>query len=492
MVLYCYKRGKYMKKTVVKKQLLLDLNITENDFEFATSITTALNQAELELQNIDESIDSIKVLRHECDKLDYVLVASSGALCGIIDIFLVGKPGESPIGDITDKWFADRTKDFSKLCGWKDDGNDSLSSAIKHLEKKFKIPYDQSYTKDIAKELLDLTPSNHHFKSLSHNPSILGLFFAILDQFNETSHFISNSRAITLSKSCEGFELRGHNIPSKFFCAVVNWFGHLISDMSGSHSSKGRGMGIPSPLWTWTNDIIAIKANLDIPQTEFDSTINELALNIFEKGYDARFQTAQAIPVFISELIVRLIYSIRRLVKYIFETEKSNRSFKALWYACEPFSNPTVKRMLTVAHGTFCLIDFGDATIRGFVAGGGNFNVAEFFMRLNIAGVGRFTISLYGEAKRGINSRKAEEEIRLLRRERVVVEYYIEGLKILADRYDDKDLLNFVDDLKSSNAYIQGFEKSVKSARKRNIPETDFVSNKLEIDNYFMGDNKNG
>ena len=478
--------------TIEKNQILLDFSVTENDFEFATSITSALNQAELELQSIDETIESIKVLRPACDKLDYILAASSGALCGIIDIFLVGKPGKSPIGDITDKWFADRTKDFSKLCGWKDNGDGSLSSAIKHLEKKFKIPYDQSYTKDIAKEILDLTPSNHHFKSLSHNPSVLGLFFAILDQFNETSHFVSNGRAITLSKSCDNFELRGNNVPSKFFCAFVNWFGHLISDMSGSSSSKGRGMGIPSPLWTWTNDIIAIKENLDIPQTEFDGTMNELALNIFEEGYDTRFQTAQAIPVFINELIVRLIYSIRRLIKYFSETTQDNRSFKTLWSACEPFSNPTVKRMLTIAHGTFCLIDLSDATIRGFIAGGGNFNAAEFFMRLNITGVGRFTISLYGEAKREIDSRNAEDEIRLLRRERIIIEYYIEGLKILADKYDDKYLLNFVDDLKNSDTYIQGFKKSVELARKHNIPETDFVSNKSEIDNYFMGDNKNG
>lgn len=475
-----------------KNQLLLDLSITENNFEFATSVASALNQAVLELQNIDETIDSIKVLRPECDKLDYILAASSGALCGIIDIFLVGKPGESPIGDITDKWFADRTKDFSKLCGWKDDGNGSLSSAIKHLEKKFKIPYDQSSSGGAAKDIFNLTPSNHHFKSLAHNPSLFGLFFSILDQFDNTSHFVTGGQLVSLQDADGRFELRGNNTPSRLFCGFVNWLGHIISDRSGSHTSKGRGMGVPSPLWTWTNDIIAIKSKLNIPVSQFDNDVNELALNIFEKGYDARFQTAQAIPVFINELVVRLVYSIRRLVKYISETDTDNRNFKSLWSACEPFSNPTVKRMLTVAHGTFCLIDLGDATVRGFVAGGGNFNATEFFMRLNIVGVGRFTISLYGEARREIDSRKAEEEIRFLRRERIVVEYYIKGLKILADRYDDQDLLNFVDDLKSSNAYIQGFKKSVELARKRNIPTTDFVSNKSEIDNYFMGDNKNG
>ena len=483
--------------TSANNKLLIELDISD-EYKFSSYVLTALDAAELELQSIDESINSIKVLRPECDKLDYILAASSGALCGIIDIFLVGKPGESPIGDITDKWFSDRTKAFARLYDWEDDGTKPLSSAIRHLENIFKVPYDQTGLNDAAKEVFDLTAKNHHFKSLAHNPSLLGLFFSILDQFppyedvKNMSHFVTGGQLISLINADDKFQLRGNNVPSKIFCGLVNWLGHIMSDISGSHSSKGRGMGIPSPLWTWTNDVIAIKRTLRISPSKFDESINEIALNIFEKGYDSRFQTARAIPVFINELIVRFIYSIRRLVKYISETEKDNRNFKSLWSACEPFSNPTVKRMLTVAHGTFCLIDLGDATVRGFVAGGGNFNAAEFFMRLNIVGIGRITISLYGEIKQEIKSRNAEGELRFLRRERVVVEYYIEGLKILADRYNDQDLLDFVDDLKSSNAYIHGFEKSVELARKRNIPETDFVSNKSEIDNYFMGDNKNG
>lgn len=477
-------------KESLNNSVLLEMSITsENDCDFTSSIAKALNHSETELQNIDETIDSIKVLRPECDKVDYILAASSGALCGIIDIFLVGKPGESPLGEITDKWFADRTKDFAKLFGWKDDGQGSLSSAIKHLEKRFKIPYDQSSSGGVAKEVFNLTPSNHHFKSLAHNPSMFGLFFSILDQFNNSSHFVTGGQLVSLEKADDGFELKGHNIPSKIFCAFVNWFGHIISDMSGSHSSKGRGMGIPTPLWTWTNDIIALKSKLKIPVSQFDNNINELALNIFEQGYDTRFQTTQAIPVFINELLVRLFYSVRRLIKYFSENERENYSFKTLWDACEPFSNSTVKRMLTVAHGTFCLIDLGDATVRSFVTGGGSFNPTAFFLRLNIAGVGRFTISLFGEAKRELISRKSEQEIIFLRRERVIIENYIEGLKILSVLYDDNTLLNLVNDLKSSDLYIQAFEKSAKLAEKRNVPYKDQLRTKKDIDSYFQGDN---
>lgn len=163
-----------------------------------------------------------------------------------------------------------------------------------------------------------------------------------------------------------------------------------MSDISGSSSSKGRGMGIPSPLLAWTNDIIAIKRKLNIPVSQFDNTINELALSIYKEGYDIRFQTTQVIPVFINEIIVRLVYAIRRLVKYFVTTEKEERSASAMWIACEPFSNPTLKRMLTIAHGTFCIMDLGDATIRAFITGGGHFDVTEFFLRLNIVGGGSF------------------------------------------------------------------------------------------------------
>ena len=89
-------------------------------------------------------------------------------------------------------------------------------------------------------------------------------------------------------------------------------------------------MGIPSPLLAWSNDVIAIKRKLNIPASEFDKSTNELALKLFEKGYDVRFQTTQTIPVFINEMVVRLLYSVRRLIKYYTTTSKQERSFSNL------------------------------------------------------------------------------------------------------------------------------------------------------------------
>lgn len=246
-------------------------------------------------------------------------------------------------------------------------------------------------------------------------------------------------------------------------------------------------MGIPSPIWSWSNDVIAIKRKLNVPASEFDKSVNDLALKMFEKGYDSRFQTAQAIPVFINEMVVRLFYSIRRLIKYYTSTPKEIRSGKLLWKNCEPFSNATVKRMLTVAHGTFCLIDIGDASIRAISTGGGNFNVVEFFMRLNIVGVGRFTISLYGEIKRGVQAKQVSSDGSFIKREKVIVDDYINGLMTLSEAYDDKELLSFVADLKESGLYKESFEKTVLLAKKRNVPEDEAIKSKAEIDAYFQG-----
>lgn len=479
-----------MSNALAKKDIYLDLSIDDDGFDFATSIDDALAQAEAELVVLNETVESIKELKPQCDKLDYILAASSGALCGVIDIFLVGKPGESPIGILpinglpTGQWisqsYATRTRR-------------NLTVSIQHFgswKKSSKSRMIRRALGDAGRAVFGMNAKNHHFKSLAHNPSLLGLFFSILDQFSNTSHFISDGQLISLQQADDKWELQGGNIPSKLFCGFVNWFGHLMSDVSGSNSSAkagNRGMGIPSPLWTWTNDIIAIKAKLGLSVTDTDKAMNELALEIFEKGYDTRFQTAQAIPVFLNELLVRLIYAVRRLYRYFTETPKVERSFKLMWKKCEPFSNPTVKRMLTVAHGTFCLVDAGDAVGRALVSGGGTFNVVEFVLRLNVVGVGRFAISLYGETKRAISYGHAKREADFAAKEITIVENYIEGLKILSVKYDDARLLTFVADFKKSGAYIEAFGKSAQLAELRNVPANRVLKSKADIDRYFGG-----
>ena len=135
------------------------------------------------------------------------------------------------------------------------------------------------------------------------------------------------------------------------------------------------------------------------------------------------------------------------------------------------------------------MVDIGDATIRGFAMGGGSFNVKEFVLRLNVVGIGRFTISLYGEIKRCTERAGVVEEVYFLRREKTLIENYIEGLKCLSAIYDDQLLLTFVDDLKNSDAYIEAFNKSIQLADKRSVPQEKILRTKSDIDSYFRRNN---
>lgn len=103
--------------------------------------------------------------------------------------------------------------------------------------------------------------------------------------------------------------------------------------------------------------------------------------------------------------------------------------------------------------------------------------------------MGRFTISLYGEAKRAVVIHKAEFEAQFARKEITIVENYLSELSLLSDLYDDKDLVDFVEDFKNSDMYIQVFEKSVLLAELRKVSDDKILRTKGDIDLYFGGNN---
>ncbi|AFI63726.1 hypothetical protein BAAM1489_06120 [Bifidobacterium animalis subsp. animalis MCC 1489] len=467
--------------------VVLELSDADNEYQFDSHIAAATEKAQLELTRLDDIIGASRMLRPECDRLDYALAVSSGVLCSLFDIFLVGAPNDSELQSQTDQWFSSRIQNFARFFGWDGEKGD-LASAIKKLEDTFGIPYDQTGQGISGTIVFSLSPMNHHFKSLGHNPTLFGLFFSILDQFTNQSHFVSGGQMIALTEASGSFELRGATVPARLFCGFTNWLGHLFSDMTGSSGSarKGnRGMGIPSPLWTWANDAIATLQTMRIRIPDWLTQFNEFAMNLYLQGYDLRFQAMQAIPVMLNELITRLLYLTRRLVEYYREHAHESLSPQAMWTACEPFTNPSVKRMLTVAHGTFCLFDATDAIIRGATKTPGSFDVQEIAMRLNIVGIGRFAISLYGEGRRAGQLHKVEQQARFASRERIIVEDYLAGLVELGRLYDDRQLIDFTDAFKNSGPYIRAFEKSARLAALRRVPKDQILTTKSDIDSYF-------
>lgn len=315
--------------------------------------------------------EEFRIKNTQCDKYDYLIAGTCGVIGGLIDVFFVGMPGEGKLTKVTDGAIDSAVERFARACGWEGarEGGDSTKSAIGFLERSFKVNYDQATTfgkNGTGGAVENLSPKNHHLKSLGHSPDLMGLFFSILNQFTDTSTFISNGQIITIDT--ETHELKGGNFIAKVFSGFANWLGHLFSDMAGSSGASGRGAGIPIPFYN-------LLLLLDVGGFgQHKQSFATIATQVFEKGYDLRHGIAMAIPVLITELLTRLMWA-----------SKQRFYHKRPWKECIPSaSNPELRRMLLVAHGTLCLIDAGDAALRS------SGDMVQFLLRTNLIGWARF------------------------------------------------------------------------------------------------------
>ena len=152
-----------------------------------------------------------------------------------------------------------------------------------------------------------------------------------------------------------------------------------------------------------------------------------------------------------------------------------------MWDKCKPYSNPTVKRMLTVAHGTFCLMDVADAAVRAYSS---RLVGIEFLFRLNLPGIGRFSVCLFGEVKDTVNYHIAKHQAEYAQEQKTIVEDYIDGLKVLYVQYDDNDLIDSISHIESLETAKEAFGNAITLAEKRGVPNA--LRTKESIDNYFL------
>jgi len=302
-----------------------------------------------------------------CDKYDYMIAGTCGLIGGLIDVFFVGLPGQGALTHFTDDLTNTAVQKFARFNGWSGprEGHDATASAIGFLEQNFKVNYDHRHGGDVD-GLFKMSTKNHHIKSLGHSPDLVGLFFSIVDQFNSTAHFVDGGRIITIDTKT--FELQGADVISKFFAGFTNWLGHLFSDVAGSSGAEGRGSGIPIPFYSLLQFINFGEFG------QHRQTFAKVAVQVFENGYDLRHGMALSIPVLITELLTRLMWT----VKQRFYHKKS-------WDSCIPSaSNPELRRMLLIGHGSLCLVDTTDAALR---SGG---NMIQFMLRSNLLAWARF------------------------------------------------------------------------------------------------------
>lgn len=370
-----------------------------------------------------EKNKSLLLLKDKCDKYDYLIAAGCGVIGGVIDIFLVGSPKDSVIGRWTDDQVDSTVKSFAKFVGWSPskEKENSIASAIGYLEKKFRINYDQRYTVDVD-GVFNMTTKNHHMMSLGHSPDIVGLFFSILNQFTNTSTFIADGKVISIGTKSS--ELQGSNFISKLYCGIVNWFGHIMSDIAGSSGSRGqggRGTGVVIPFFELIQLCKFGKFNVGKDRQDLAT----IAIRTFQEGYDFRHGLAMSIPVIFTDLAIKFFWSVRH--HYVDKRPLSE---------CVPTARSEKLRiMLLVGSGTLCCLD-------GIAAGaksGGNWII--FFTQLNIIAWFRLIQLIMREL--GIRfglSGVLERELDAMRRINIALAGYIKEAK----QYDINTSLNNV------------------------------------------------
>jgi len=342
----------------------------------------------------------------DCDKWDYALSALCGAATGLIDAFFVGMPGASKLGKITneaadkvvekfakvvhkfDKKHVDKlieSGEITKYSDYKPTGMslpkkepEGIASSIGYLEQRFRVPYDARYASDLldAPGGVSFNPTNHHLMSAGHCPDLAGLFFSVLDQFDGKITLFTSRGILRLTPKVQDFRLQGKNLYQKVLFGFINWIGHLMSDVVGSSGTRGHegrvGAGIAPPFFEFFQ--LCNFGSFDVNGDT--KTLAEFTTTMYERGYDARFAVAQAIPVALNEVLIRLIWSIKR------------HYYHGLpWKECVPLklsNKPELRRMLLVGHGCLCLVDATDAAIRSWG------NLIEFALRLNIVAWTRF------------------------------------------------------------------------------------------------------
>lgn len=390
-------------------------------------------------QTVTELNTEIDRLTNHADGLDYTIAVSSGIIAGLIDSFFVGELDLS--------WGSDKVNDFvvnnakkqkiqekvnEAIAKAKEKGKTLdpetlqkirervaqefeastpeeeqkvLKKAIEFMEKRYKLPGDNVFQNGG----LGISPSSHHLDDLAHHPSILGLLCSIIMQFTHKGVY-QNAAGQTRILVAEG-GLYGTDLKSKLFAGTVNWFWHLVSDVAGSSSTAGAGMGIPGPLLSLAKEIAMIPG---INKTPLPQLLNKLFV---DKRIDFRIELSvahglgkQAVPVLINEVTVRGFYFIRSIYKQYKETHNLEMIDikKAL-----PFNNRTISRMLTISTGTFVAVDMADAAIRSAIKSGGfapGFAM-NFVLHVNFIGIGRFAVAVVSDVRMGIERSNKRYEL---------------------------------------------------------------------------------
>ena len=347
---------------------------------------------------------------------DYVFAAASGTLMGALSVLWQKDFNLADARKLGSEKIEKIVIGAAQGVGLKKE-NPSIADAIRFLEKTSPFVGDK------------LTPEfggglQHHLRDFSHHPSPVGLVCSILMQFTGKGFGTATDGSfLIVDLPREALKDLGSNTEEKFLYGTLNWVLHLISDMAGSSSTPGAGTGIPGPLLSFLKEASALPffRDLSIGHEGKMRTLSQWISKAFngtllkdEDGNPLRFdlrtevglasQILTQVPaVLANECIVRGFYTITRFIDELRRCDVTSVNDLVRINPANflPFNSRALARMLTVASGSFVVINTSIAAVRAVVEGaasGGVGAVPLFFMRLNYAGIGRFAFALWADS----------------------------------------------------------------------------------------------
>ena len=416
-------------------------------------IYQGLASVEEQLAEVKSKIDELTAeenrLTNQADSIDYAIAVVSGIFTGIIDAIFVGEwdfeKAKAASNEAVDNKVINFAKKDPRYIPWCEStakgktkrDPDRLESAIEFLEEHYHLPGDSAYQSGN----FGIGGKSHRLDDFCHHPTIIGLLCCIIVQFTGSTVYSPDSGGIVsipIEVNDYG-KFVGKNFITKAFAGIINWFfnvagaiknrrGHLMSDMATS-------AGIPGPLLSTLKELSALPcfANSDFAkslkaayQSGIGTGAGQLDLGIFNSlfsgassKFDMRTEHAvghelkrQAMPVILNELLVRSGYFIRRFIAQM----KEKKALSDLnWQELLPFKNRTIVRMMTIASGTFTVVDMTDAAIETAVKkpdslGNPAAFLSNMILRVNFVGIGRFVIAVGTDVGMGIKRSRVRNQ----------------------------------------------------------------------------------
>ena len=476
--------------------MLVDISIQQGE------IPDTQLALEDDLAKINAELD-----RYTChaQKEEYALAIASGILAGVVDALFVGE-GPSFDADPTEAraHVNRKVNEFIQRCAEREGyTGERLAGAIEQMEGH-KVAQDNAFMgADIG-----VAPVNHHLADLAHHPTPAGLVSAIIVQFLRVGVFVNSKgewHIVNVDKTAEakrnaiifntiipaiitGFlnwlvaistaeheEQTEQEIPAavkrlaqlaasapmivEVANCANNWFGHLVSDMGGSKSTPGAGMGIPAVFLSLLYEMAAIPPFNETRLPEYLNRLyskdridlrKELAFIEANSGQIKQALGKQAVPVILNEVLVRAGFFVLQLARAFSE----NQPIADInWGNIIPIGNRTVDRMMTVSTMTLTLADTADAAVHASLESAGNWIIfsQRFAARFNYVASGRAAIAIVREAA------DDAKELQLLHEKRLLTEaktaFTIEQLEAYKAQLQDRLDAYLQEDLE---AFLQG------------------------------------